>query len=552
MAKAVSDAAYASHRMVAFEAGTGEAISSRALRIRSIKRANHLLDNILQRFPGEARYIEALREAVSVVDKAGMSVQENSDNIRKGNDQSTLALLDQAYFGFNQTYMKLFDLVASTATFRAETLERSTSRVIIFALVGSLGGMLAGILLSLFVSSRGITRPLLMLSGAMKALASGDAQVAISGIRRRDEIGEMARAVEVFKQAANENSRLAEEANAAQRERVEITDRKLAEDASRANRITDLIGQVKAAFEGLASGELDTRMGKPVSAEFEPIRISFNTSVARLEETISAVEDGVRSMQGDLQSIAHSSFDLSKRTEQQAAALEETSASLVEVMKKVDLTSAMSNDAAKMAALAHAEVNSGRVVLADAISAMTEIQRSSEQINSIVGLIDQIAFQTNLLALNAGVEAARAGDTGKGFAVVAHEVRALAQRSAGAAQEIKELISRTSGQVSQGAALVMESGTILEKIVVQVDSVSSAVAAIALGAQDQAVSLHQVSAAALEMDNVTQQNAGMVEETAAATQSLLSETEHLAAIMARFQTSASKTGSQEIGSQRAA
>ncbi|MGI8398195.1 methyl-accepting chemotaxis protein (plasmid) [Agrobacterium deltaense] len=551
VAKSVSDAAYASHRIFADPTDLGERISSKALRTRSINRANFLLDGALKRFPEQKERIDGLRKAVQSVGDASENAVRLAEIGSPDNGRASLVQLDEAYFAFSQTYAKLYDQIASSASYQAESLDRTTSSVINLTIAGSFAGIAFGIVVSLLVSSKGITGPLRKLAGAMNALASGDLDVAVYGGRRRDEIGDMARAVEVFKDAANENHRLANEAEVANNERLEMHERQAAEDESRTQRLRDLIDNVRTAFDGLATGALTTRIGGAFPQEFEPIRIAFNSSVEKLESAIAAVDVGISSMQADLNAITDSASDLSRRTEQQAAALEETSAALSEVKKKVEETSFKSVEATKLAEGAHDEAKRGVSVLAEAIGAMSEIERSSSKINNIVGLIDQIAFQTNLLALNAGVEAARAGDSGKGFAVVAHEVRALAQQSAVAAQEIKSLISNANGQVKEGAELVTKSGAVLERILTQVDGVSGAIAEIAISAQDQAASLHQVSAAAVQMDKVTQQNAGMVEETTAATQNLLLETTQLAEMMREFKTAAGAPADERL-SRRAA
>ncbi|MDX8327208.1 methyl-accepting chemotaxis protein (plasmid) [Agrobacterium rosae] len=538
VAKSVSDAAFATHRVSAYPRNSGVVISSKALRTRSLNRASFLLDGALRRFPDHKADIDALRQAVRLVDTASERAAMVAINPDDQSQRSSLQQLDKSYFDFNQAYSKLYDQISSSASYHAESLGRTTNRVIYLTLAGSFAGIAFGIVIALLVSSKGITGPLRKLGGAMSTLAAGELDVEIDGRQRRDEIGDMARSVEVFKKAANENRRLANEAEIANNERAEIQKRQAAEDNARTQRLRDLIDNVKIAFGGLATGELTTRIGGAFPQEFEPIRTAFNSSVERLENAIAAVDAGISSMQADLNGITDSASDLSRRTEQQAAALEETSAALSELMKKVEETSLKSVEATKLAEGAHNEAKLGAAVLAEAIGAMSEIERSSGKINNIVGLIDQIAFQTNLLALNAGVEAARAGDRGKGFAVVAQEVRALSQQSASAAQEIKGLISSANSQVKDGVALVTESGIVFERILTQVDGVSSAINEISVSAQDQAASLHQVSAAAAQMDKVTQQNAGMVEETTAATQNLLLETTQLAELMRAFKTTA--------------
>jgi methyl-accepting chemotaxis protein len=238
--------------------------------------------------------------------------------------------------------------------------------------------------------------------------------------------------------------------------------------------------------------------------------------------------------------IAQASDGLSKRTEQQAASLEETAAALDQITATVKKTAEGALHARKVVSDATAETEKSGQVVKDAVGAMTGIEESARHISQIIGVIDEIAFQTNLLALNAGVEAARAGDAGKGFAVVASEVRALAQRSAEAAKEIKALISTSTDQVAQGVARVDETGRALERIAAYVAQINSVVAEIASSAQEQATGLHEVNTAVNQMDQMTQQNAAMVEQATAASHSLREEAEGLAGLMDQFQIGATE------------
>jgi methyl-accepting chemotaxis protein len=233
-----------------------------------------------------------------------------------------------------------------------------------------------------------------------------------------------------------------------------------------------------------------------------------------------------------------SSNDLSKRTEQQAASLEETAAALDQITATVKKTAEGATYARNVVAAAKTDAENSGQVVGQAVTAMGEIEQSSHQISSIIGVIDEIAFQTNLLALNAGVEAARAGDAGRGFAVVASEVRALAQRSAEAAKEIKALISASSTQVAAGVSLVGETGKALQRIVSQIAEINGVMIDIAASAQEQATGLNEVNAAVNQMDQVTQQNAAMVEESTAAGFALASEAEELSRMMSQFKVGA--------------
>jgi methyl-accepting chemotaxis protein len=390
--------------------------------------------------------------------------------------------------------------------------------------------------------SRAIGSPVSAMTEAMRELAAGNKQVVVPGVGRRDEIGEMAGAVEAFKKAAIERDELAAEAEAARISQDEAKKRQAALDNAKAEDLRAFVGIVEVGFERLSAGDLTVRMKDSVAVEFEPIRAKFNDSVAALEAAIGHVVASISSIRTGLSEINTASNDLAHRTEQQAASLEETVAALGEVTQAVNETADGAGKAQAVASGARQKAEKGGEVVSRAVAAMGQIEQSSEKINSIISVIDEIAFQTNLLALNAGVEAARAGEAGRGFAVVAQEVRGLAQRSAEAAKEIKTLIATSREQVGTGVELVTASGKSLEEIVSEVSAMAEVISTIAASAREQATSLREVSGAADQMDKVTQQNAAMVEEATAASQTLTNETEELATAMAKFRTSASLSG----------
>jgi methyl-accepting chemotaxis protein len=285
----------------------------------------------------------------------------------------------------------------------------------------------------------------------------------------------------------------------------------------------------------LAGGDLTSRLGQQFPSEFAMIRDDFNAAARKLMETVRAVVASTDAIHAGSHEISRSSDDLSQRTEQQAARLEEAAGALNAITTTLRKSAEGAAQAAEVVASADDDAKKGAVVVKQAVHAMDAIAKSSAQIGQIIGVIDEIAFQTNLLALNAGVEAARAGDAGRGFAVVASEVRALAQRSAEAAKEIKSLISTSSGQVDSGVQLVAESGKALDRIIDQVVKINHIVKEIAASAQQQATGLQQVNVAISQMDETTQQNATMVEESNAASHSLSQETSQLADLVEQFQ-----------------
>ena len=307
------------------------------------------------------------------------------------------------------------------------------------------------------------------------------------------------------------------------------------------NFMTDVTGrysavnQIATGLSRLAGGNLEHRIDAEFIPALEPLRVDFNASLEALEESMLAVSANTQAIRAGTGEISTAADDLSRRTEQQASSLEETAAALEEITVTVKKTAEGAKHARDIVSTAKVDADKSGEVVREAMAAMTGIDKSSKQISEIIGVIDEIAFQTNLLALNAGVEAARAGDAGRGFAVVASEVRALAQRSAQAAKEIKGLISASTAQVDQGVRLVTRTGEALGRIVAQVVEINTVIADIAASAQEQSTGLEQVNTAVNEMDQVTQKNAAMVEEMTAAAHGLAGESEELGKLVARYQ-----------------
>jgi methyl-accepting chemotaxis protein len=397
-----------------------------------------------------------------------------------------------------------------------------------------LGGLAAVMTGGFFGIRAWVAAPMKGLSSVMDRLARGDFQTKVEGAERGDELGGMARAVQVFKDAGLEKQRLEAEAAAlrgtTEQERLKNEEMR----AKAAKEQAEVVTSIGTGLERLSAGDLTFQIGKAFAPEYEALRTNFNRAMTQLQATMKTVVGRTHGLRSGGAEITQASDDLSKRTEQQAASLEETAAALDQITATVKKTADGAVEARKVVAIAKEDAERSSSVVREAVSAMTRIEDSSRQIGQIIGVIDEIAFQTNLLALNAGVEAARAGDAGRGFAVVASEVRALAQRSAEAAKEIKSLISASNSQVSQGVELVGETGRALSRIAEQVAQINGVVSEIAASAQEQATGLHQVNAAVNQMDQVTQQNAAMVEEAAAAAHSLREETDGLSELIAQF------------------
>jgi methyl-accepting chemotaxis protein len=312
----------------------------------------------------------------------------------------------------------------------------------------------------------------------------------------------------------------------------------------------EAVRAISTGLERLAANDLTYRIEQAVDPAFERVRDNFNVAMRALDDTLAAVAQVTSTVGAGADEISNASDDLSRRTEQQAATLEETAAALDEITSTVNRSAEGAKQASSVASTTRVDATRSGAIVAEAVSAMGEIESGSSQITQIIGVIDEIAFQTNLLALNAGVEAARAGEAGRGFAVVAQEVRALAQRSADAAKEIKTLISNSTSQVERGVRLVGDTGKALDTIVEKVGQIDALIAEIAKSAQEQATGISQVNTAVNQMDQVTQQNAAMVEEATAAASGLKSEARELASMVGRFQTSKTATSPKAVSAPR--
>lgn len=386
-----------------------------------------------------------------------------------------------------------------------------------------------------------IASPISRITSSMNGLASGDADTAVPYAGRSDEVGNMAAAVEVFRQNELTKRQMAQDAerqrNLSDQERVKREEL----DRERAAAMAQATSGLADGLKHLASGDLAFQLNNRFAEEFETLRADFNQAVDQLRTTITSVADATSSIDGGSREISRSADDLSKRTEQQAASLEETAAALDEITVNVANSSKRAEEARNVAILANESATQSGKVVANAVDAMQKIEQSSNEISNIIGVIDEIAFQTNLLALNAGVEAARAGEAGKGFAVVAQEVRELAQRSAKAAKEIKDLIRNSSAEVQNGVRLVSDTGTALRQIEGYIVTVNKHMDSIATSAREQSVGLGEVNTAVNQMDQVTQQNAAMVEETSAAGATLAMEANRLKELVGQFQFAGAPT-----------
>jgi methyl-accepting chemotaxis protein len=401
----------------------------------------------------------------------------------------------------------------------------------------SIGAVLLGIVIAMAAGAALVITlkgPIGQITSAMRRLADGKLDTSISGDKRPDEIGDMARALSVFKDNALAKITMEEEAEASRLASEAERSRNEAEKRQTESQIQFAVGALAEGLGNLARGDLRYTIDTPFAGNLDQLRNDFNVSVAGLRDTLSEIRNASNLIQDNGRQMADAADDLAKRTEQQAASLEETAAAVDEITATVRTASGRAAETKDIVATAKRNADNSSTIVQNAISAMTRITDASGKISQIIDVIDGIAFQTNLLALNAGVEAARAGDAGKGFAVVAQEVRELAQRSAKAAKEIGGLISNSADEVATGSRYVEETGNALMEISRQIVEISGHVDLIATSSREQSVSLQEVNSSVNQMDQMTQRNAAMVEETNAATRQLSDEADLLMELVGRF------------------
>lgn len=368
---------------------------------------------------------------------------------------------------------------------------------------------MVGAVMTTRIAGRVIATPYVATVERMEQLAAGDLDSPIYHVDHQDCVGRMIAAMQSFRETA----------------------RTLRTSADSHQQMVTALAQ---GLSRLAEGDLQYRITDSFPADYEALRGDFNRTMDSLTDAMTSVTRTSRSIHAGATEIRSATQDLSQRTEEQAASLEESATAMNEITGMVKETAQSAAQVTTAISDAHREASDGGQVVQKAVSAMGAIEKSAQEITQIINVIDGIAFQTNLLALNAGVEAARAGDAGKGFAVVANEVRALAQRSADAAKDIKALIMTSAQEVEQGVNLVGETGSMLSRIVARVGDISTLISSISHSAESQSAGLQQVNAAVSDMDKVTQQNAAMVEQSTAAARSLANEADELARLVARF------------------
>ncbi len=438
-------------------------------------------------------------------------------------------------------------------------------QIVLIVLLGM--GVIAGI--GVFVG-RSLSKPITAIVGVMTRVAKDEFDVQIPSTNRSDEIGDIARSLEVFRDAGleriemekrNEENvrRVQEEAEQRMTDeigrvveqvaegdlaaRVDVDGREgvIIEIGNQLNSVLEVIesvnGELKASMQAIAHGDLTRRIEADYRGEFNDIKVSVNTACAELEKMVTQTTQSVTAVTNSVKEISSGTDDLSTRTERQASNLEETAAAIEELSTTVRQNADNAVSANSLTGDAKTAAENGSSIVGNTVAAMSQIEEMSSRIVNIVGVIDELSHQTNLLALNAAVEAARAGEAGKGFEVVASEVRSLAQRSSQSSKEIRELILSSDEQVKKGVSLVGEAGSSLEEIVSQVDKVATIVSEIASACQEQATGLDEVNSAVTSLDEITQQNAALVEETTASVGALSNEADRQSQIISFFRTS---------------
>ncbi|NKK84627.1 HAMP domain-containing protein [Rhizobium leguminosarum bv. viciae] len=499
-----------------------------------LPQARDRMKQALALVPSRKPAIDEIQAGIDEIETLANKITEQSKAKDSAGALSNVALINAKLNALTPKMIANNDAMMAMLNDGGDALSASVNGRIVFCFVLIGIAVLAAVGFSVLVAQIGIAGPMAQLRQRMTRLAEGDTTSDVSGLDRGDEVGQMAKAVLVFRDNAIERAQI--EARAEADRNVSDSERRERE-ALKVREASELERAVTALGDGLrrlAAGDLASHIDEPFVAHLDALRADFNNSVEKLNETLHTVGANARAIGAGANEIRSSADQLSQRTEQQSASVEETAAALEQITTTVRDAAKRTEEASQLVARTRLGAEKSGEIVRKAVSAMQQIEKSSGEISNIIGVIDDIAFQTNLLALNAGVEAARAGEAGKGFAVVAQEVRELAQRSAKAAKEIKALISTSGTHVQTGVSLVGETGKALDAIVAEVQEINQHVHAIAEASREQSIGLQEINTAVNSMDQGTQQNAAMVEESTAASHNLATEAAALNNLLGQF------------------
>jgi methyl-accepting chemotaxis protein len=538
---------HAAHRVVTYD-GASEAAQSASKDLDKVYgEGKDSLEKMVKADPTIAPTAEGFRQRIDALYADGRAAAD----LGLANDDTgaivKLSALDPAIESLSKDAKAWGDgYHVETDALVAGANKKANDGALLTMLLG-LAAAIGGMAFALWIGASKISRPIASLSKTMTTLAEGELNVTVAATGRKDEVGLMARAVQVFKDNAlalkvseAEQARISA-AGEAERLRNESASQGAAQDQA------FVMERIAQGLARLSRGDLTVRVVEPFPEGYGQLRTDFNGAMEHLDQAMGQILTAVGGIGASSDEITAAADNTARRSEQQAASLEETAAALDEITATVRRASQGATDAARVVGTTRDDAERSGQVVRGAVEAMNGIEKSSQQIGQIIGVIDEIAFQTNLLALNAGVEAARAGDAGRGFAVVAQEVRALAQRSAEAAKEIKILISTSSQQVDAGVNLVGQTGEALSRIVGRVAAIDDLVRQISSSSQEQASGLAEVNTAVNHMDQVVQQNAAMVEQATAATYSLKGETAQLVSLVGRFKVGGAREAMRMAG-----